>query len=131
MAGAMLMTATALAGTALAAGPPMPGIEVDDESGRCTAGFATQGSDDSYYLLTSGHCDAHDGSAWTYEQDVLLGKITASENDGDNKDAAIIRLDPNVGEPMRRCRRQLPVRDVLSPSQIRWAAVLQARRDQR
>ena len=53
LAGAMVMAATAFAGTALAAAPPMPGIEVDDESGRCTAGFATQGNDDSYYLLTS------------------------------------------------------------------------------
>ena len=118
MAGAMVMASTALAGTALAAGPPMPGIEVDDESGRCTAGFATQGSDDSYYLLTSGHCDAHDGSAWTYEQDVPLGKITASENDGDNKDAAIIRLDPSVGVPVGDVGGKYPVRDVLSPSQI-------------
>ncbi len=118
VAGATLMAATALAGTALAAGPPMPGIEVDDESGRCTAGFATQGSDDSYYLLTSGHCDAHDGSVWTYEQDVPLGKITASENDGDNKDAAIIRLDPSVGVPIGDVGGKYPVRDVLSPSQI-------------
>ena len=118
VAGATLMAATALAGTALAAGPPMPGIEVDDESGRCTAGFATQGNDDSYYLLTSGHCAAHDGSVWTYEQDVPLGKITASENDGDNKDAAIIRLDPSVGVPIGDVGGKYPVRDVLSPSQI-------------
>ncbi len=96
----------------------MPGIEVDDESGRCTAGFATQGSDDSYYLLTSGHCDAHDGSVWTYEQDVPLGRITASENEGDNKDAAIIRLDPGVGAPVGDVGGKYPVRDVLSANQI-------------
>jgi len=86
-----------------------------------TAGFATQGSDDSYYLLTSGHCDAHDGSVWTYEQDVPLGKITASENDGDNKDAAIIRLDPSVGVPIGDVGGKYPVRDVLSHPRFRWA----------
>ncbi|SOX55380.1 trypsin, partial [Mycobacterium ahvazicum] len=114
----VLIGATALAAMARAAAPPMPGVEVDDESGRCTAGFATQGSDNSYYLLTSGHCDAHDGSIWTYEQDVPLGRITASENDGDNKDAAIIRLDPSVGVPVGDVGGKYPVRDVLSPSQI-------------
>ena len=78
----------------------MPGMQVEDESGRCTAGFAAQGDDGGYYLLTSGHCDAHDGSAWTYGQNVPLGTITASENEGDKRDAAIIRLDPSVGAPM-------------------------------
>ena len=78
----------------------MPGVEVDDETGRCTAGFAAQGNDGNYYLLTSGHCDAHDGSVWTYGQDVPIGIITASENEGDKKDAAIIRLDPSVGVPI-------------------------------
>jgi hypothetical protein len=100
LVGAMVMAATAFPSTALAdqvSAPPMPGIEVDDESGRCTAGFAAQGNDGNYYLLTSGHCDAHDGSVWTYGQDVPLGTITASEKKGDKKDAAIIRLDPSVG----------------------------------
>ena len=64
---------------------------VDDESGRCTAGFAAQGNDGDYYLLTSGHCDAHNGSVWTYGQDVPLGTITASEKEGDKRDGAIIR----------------------------------------
>ena len=97
LAGAALMATTAFAG---AAAPPSPGIAVNDESGRCTAGFAAQGNDGSYYLLTSGHCDAHDGSVWTYEQDVPLGTITASEHEGDRKDAAAIRLDPSVGAPI-------------------------------
>ncbi len=58
-----------------------------------------QGNDGGYYLMTSGHCDAHDGSQWTYGDDVPLGKVSASENEGDKRDAAIIRLDPSVGEP--------------------------------
>jgi hypothetical protein len=96
---------------------PMPGIQVADENSVCTAGFAAQGDDGSYYLLTSGHCDAHDGSVWTYGQDVPLGKITASEYEGDQKDAAIIRLDPGVGVPTGDVGGHL-IRDVLSLSQI-------------
>ena len=69
-----------------------PGIRVEDENIKCTAGFAAQGDDGSYYFITSGHCDARDGSAWTYGSNVPLGTITASENEGGNKDAAIIRL---------------------------------------
>jgi hypothetical protein len=116
--GVTVMAATVFAGTALAAAPPMPGVEVDDETGRCTAGFAAQGNDGNYYLLTSGHCDAHDGSVWTYGQDVPLGTITASEQEGDRKDAAIIRLDPSVGAPIGDVGGR-PVRDVLSRSQIK------------
>ena len=116
--GAMVMAATGFASSALAEAPPTPGVEVDDETGRCTAGFAAQGNDGNYYLLTSGHCDAHDGSVWTYGQNVPLGTITASEEEGENKDAAIIRLDPSVGAPIGDVGGR-PVRDVLSRSQIK------------
>ncbi|CQD20177.1 trypsin domain-containing protein [Mycobacterium lentiflavum] len=116
--GAMVLAAPGFASSALAEGPPMPGVEVDDETGRCTAGFAAQGNDANYYLLTSGHCDAHDGSVWTYGQNVPLGIITASENEGDNKDAAIIRLDPSVGAPIGDVGGRI-VRDVLSRNQIK------------
>ena len=121
LVGAMVMAATALASTALAdqdSAPPMPGVQVADESSMCTAAFAAQGNDGNYYLMTSGHCDAHDGSVWTYGDDVPLGKITASENEGDKKDAAIIRLDPSVGVPVGDVGGKYPVRDVLSLSQI-------------
>lgn len=119
-AGAVVMAATAFAGTSRAAAPPSPGIEVDDENGRCTAGFGAQGNDGGYYLLTSGHCDAHDGSEWTYGDDVPLGKISASEKEGDKRDAAIIRLNPGVGVPVGDVDGR-PVRDVLSVSQVRVA----------
>ena len=106
--GAVVVAATVLANPARADAGVTPGIKVDDESSSCTAGFAAQGNDGSYYLMTSGHCDAHDGSLWTYGNDVPLGKITASEQEGDTRDAAIIRLDPNVGEAHGRCRRKVP-----------------------
>lgn len=77
-----------------------------------------QGNDGGYYLMTSGHCDAHDGSQWTYGDDVPLGKVSASENEGDKRDAAIIRLDPSVGEPGGDVGGRYPVRDVLSRSQL-------------
>lgn len=61
LVGAVLVAATTLAKTAAAAPPPAlpspppaPGMGVDHESGRCTAGFAAQGADGSYYLMTSG-----------------------------------------------------------------------------
>lgn len=95
-----------------------PGIKVEDENSTCTAGFAAQGDDGSYYLMTSGHCDAHDGSAWTYGDNVPLGRITASEHEGDTRDAAIIRLDPSVGAPMGHVGGTYLVRDVLSANQI-------------
>jgi hypothetical protein len=110
------LTNTALAEPGSPLGP-MPGIQVADENGICTAGFAAQGDDGNYYLLTSGHCDAHDGSAWTYGQDLPLGTITASEYEGDQNDAAIIRLDPGVGAPTGDVGGHL-VRDVLSLAQI-------------
>jgi hypothetical protein len=112
-----VIIALATASTALAAPPPAPGIEVDDDSGSCTAGFAAQGDDGSYYLLTSGHCDAGDGAEWTYGNDDSLGQITASEDDGDQKDAAIIRLDPGTPAPVGDVGGY-PVRDVLSAGQL-------------
>ena len=117
LAVAVGIVAVATPGTAAAAPPPAPGIEVDDDSGSCTAGFAAQGDDGSYYLLTSGHCDAGDGAEWTYGNDDSLGQITASEDDGDQKDAAIIRLDPGTPAPVGDVGGY-PVRDVLSAGQL-------------
>lgn len=116
-AAAVVIVAATTVGTALAAPPPAPGIEVGDDSGSCTAGFAAQGDDGSYYLLTSGHCDAGDGSEWTYGDDESLGQITASEDDGDQKDAAIIRLDPGTPAPVGDVGGYR-VRDVLSAGQL-------------
>ncbi|MDD4865975.1 MAG: S1 family peptidase [Mycobacterium sp.] len=118
LVGALVVAALGFMGTAAAAAPPTPGIELDRGKGRCTAGFAAQDDDGNYYLLTSGHCDPHDNSEWTYD-DVPIGRIIASENEGDKKDAAIIRLDPGVGEPAGAVGGKYPVRDVLSLSQIR------------
>ncbi|MBW0013965.1 S1 family peptidase [Mycobacterium sp.] len=117
--GAVLVTATTLADPVLAAPGLTPGIKVEDENSSCTAGFAAQGNDGGYYLMTSGHCDAHDGSAWTYGDAVPLGTITASENEGDTKDAAIIRLDQSLGAPNGDVDGRYRVRDVLNESQIR------------
>jgi len=119
---AMSTAATAFASTALAdpdlVSRPTPGMHVAGGNGGCTAAFAAQGNDGSYYLLTGGHCDPHDGSAWTYGEDRPLGMITASEKVGDTKDAAIIRLDPSVGAPAGDVGDRYPVRDVLSLPQI-------------
>jgi len=117
LAGLATIVAVATAGTAVAAPPPAPGIEVDDDNGSCTAGFAAQGNDGSYYLLTSGHCDGGDGSEWTYGNDDPLGQISASEDDGDQMDAAIIRLDPGTPEPIGGVGGY-QVRDVLGPGQL-------------
>ncbi|MBW0019799.1 MAG: trypsin [Mycobacterium sp.] len=117
LAGATVMAATGFAGPALAAVPPTPGIQVKDEDWKCTAGFAAQGDDGSYYLFTSGHCDHPEGSLWTYEQGVPLGMITASEEEGDRKDAAIIRIDPGAGVPIGDVGGR-PVRDVWDATQI-------------
>jgi len=116
---ATVMAAMVLAGTARAAEAVQPGIRVEDESIKCTAGFAAQGNDGSYYLMTSGHCDKHDGSAWTYGDDVPLGKISASEEEGDKRDAAIIHLDPSVGAPLGDVGGRYSVRDVLSLFRIK------------
>ncbi len=113
-----VLVAAVFAGPARAASPPAPGVTVNDEGGKCTAGFAAQDDDGNYYLLTSGHCDAHDGSEWTYGENVPLGRITASENEGDQNDDAIIRLDPGVGAPAGDVGGTYPVRDVLRPWQI-------------
>ncbi|MGO9181701.1 S1 family peptidase [Mycobacterium sp.] len=118
LAGAVVLAATVVAKPALAAAPPMPGIEVDDDNVNCTAGFAAQGNDGGYYLMTSGHCDGHDGSDWTYGDNAPLGRISASEHEGDKRDAAIIRLDPGVGAPMGDIDGRYPVRDTLSQGQI-------------
>jgi hypothetical protein len=115
---AMMMAATVFANTAAAEAPPTPGVQVDDETSKCTAGFAAQGNDGSYYLLTSGHCDVHDGSVWTYGESTPLGTITASEKEGDKRDAAIIRLVPAVGAPSGGVGGR-PVRDVLSRPEIK------------
>ncbi|WP_435405545.1 S1 family peptidase [Mycolicibacterium komossense] len=103
---------------ALADPTPTPGMEVDDDSGRCTAGFAADDANGNHYLLTSGHCDAHDGSLWTYGDDIPLGYITASEREGDVRDAAIIKLNPEVGAPDGDLNGAYPVRDVLSAGQL-------------
>ena len=34
--------------------------------------------------MTSGHCDAHDGTEWTYGDDSPLGRISLSEQEGAN-----------------------------------------------
>lgn len=104
------------AGTASAA--PMPGIELLDDNSSCTAGFAAQGDDGGYYLLTSGHCDSHDGSQWTDLFETPLGRITASEYDGEGRDAAIIRLDPEAGRPNGRIAGRYPVDNALTADQI-------------
>lgn len=118
LVGAVVIAATALANPVWANPGVEPGIKVEDENSTCTAGFAAQGNDGSYYLMTSGHCDAHDGSAWTYGDNVPLGRITASEHETDTRDAAIIRLDPSVGAPMGHVGGRYVVRDVLSANQI-------------
>lgn len=122
---AVVVAATAAAKSALASPPPAlpspppaPGMGVNHEKGGCTAGFAAQGSDGSYYLMTSGHCDPHDGSEWTYGNDVPLGRISTSEREGDKTDAAIIRLEPSVGMPEGDVGGRYQVRDVLSRTQI-------------
>lgn len=118
-AGLMIAAAgAAVVFAGVAAARPMPGIEVLDDSGSCTAGFAAQGGDGSYYLLTSGHCDTGDGSEWTDVFQTPLGRITASENNGEDHDAAIIRLDPAAGVPNGSVGGRYPVRDVLTAAQI-------------
>ncbi|OBI04014.1 trypsin [Mycolicibacter heraklionensis] len=114
--GAVAVAGLALAGIASAA--PMPGIEVLDDNSSCTAGFVTQNDEGDYYLLTSGHCDSHDGGEWTDAFETPLGRITASENNGEDRDAAIIRLDPAAGRPNPKVGGRYSVADVLSADQI-------------
>jgi hypothetical protein len=120
LVGVAIVAATAFPPTARAdLASPTPGIKVEDENSNCTAGFAAQGHDGSYYLMTSGHCDTHDDSLWTYGDNVPLGRISASEKEGDKRDAAIIRLEPSVGVPTGDVGGKYLVRDVLSASRIR------------
>jgi hypothetical protein len=116
LASVAALSAITFAGPAQAAAPPAPGIQVSDGITRCTAGFAAQGNDGGYYLFTSGHCNH--GSPFTYEENVPLGNVTASEEEGDRRDAAIIRLDPSVGAPVGDVGGQR-VRGVLGASQIK------------
>ncbi|MGD1280557.1 trypsin [Mycobacterium seoulense] len=119
LVGAVVVAATMLANPVWADPGVTPGMKVEDEKSSCTAGFAAQGNDGSYYLMTSGHCDAHDGSLWTYGNDTPLGRISASEQEGDARDAAIIHLDPGVGAPVGDVGGRYVVRDVLNADQIR------------
>jgi hypothetical protein len=118
LVGAVVVAATALANPVRADPGVMPGIKVEAENSSCTSGFAAQGDDGSYYLMTSGHCDAHDGSVWSYGNNVPLGMIIASENEGDTRDAAIILLKPSAGAPRGDVGGRYFVRDVLSATQI-------------
>jgi hypothetical protein len=117
--GVMAISATVLSSPARPDPGLTPGVQVQDESSSCTAGFAAQGNDGSYFLMTSGHCDAHDGSVWTYGNDVPLGRISASEEEGDKRDAAIIHLDPSVGAPSGDVGGRYPVRGVVGLPQIK------------
>lgn len=117
MAAAVTGAAMLFAGTAL--GNPTPGMEVSDEESSCTAGFAAQGGDGKYYLLTSGHCDHGDGSQWTDASDAPIGRIVASENNGDDRDAAMMLLEPSVGVPNGDIDGRYRIRDVLSVFEIK------------
>lgn len=97
---------------------PSPGMELDDENGSCTAGFAAQDDEGNFYLLTSGHCDSGDGAEWTDAQEDPLGEIAASEYDGEGRDAALILLDPEVGPPSGAVAGRYPVRDVLRAEEV-------------
>jgi hypothetical protein len=125
------ITAAALVATtapAHAGAPPTPGIKIYDETSFCTSAFTAEGNDGTYYLMTSGHCDAHDGSTWTYGDDhAPLGKITAGEYEetpegSQIKDAALIRLESGVGVPSGDIAGKYPVQDALSLSQIKIGA---------
>lgn len=121
-----MIAAVALASPATAnADAPTPGGRIEDENISCTAAFAAQGKDSAYYLMTSGHCDAHDGSEWRYGNDnAPLGRVSAqeyeqnSETGTQRKDAAIIRLDPAAGPPDGDIGGRYRVRDVLSFDQL-------------
>lgn len=115
---AILVAAATLQFAGVASAGPMPGIELLDDNSSCTAGFVTQGDDGGYYLLTSGHCDSHDGSRWTDIFETPLGRITASENNGEDRDAAIIRLEPEAGRPNGRIAGRYPVANVLTADEI-------------
>ncbi|OBA60365.1 trypsin [Mycobacterium sp. 1100029.7] len=106
--------------------PPTPGIKINDETSFCTSAFTAQGNDGNYYLMTSAHCDAHDGSVWTYgDNQAPLGKLVKGEyaenpeTGTQTKDAALIKLEPGVGVPSDDIAGKYPVRDALSLSQIK------------
>lgn len=113
---ALAITGVAFAGAAQA--NPTAGMEVGDDSSVCTAGYAAQNRFGDYFLFTSGHCDAGDGSEWTDAAAAPLGPIFASENNGDDRDAAIIRLRPGTPPPNGGVDNRYHIRDVLSPDQI-------------
>src|ERR1700761_7484019 len=100
-----IAAATLLASTAIARAqePPTPGIKIYDESSFCTSAFTAEGDDGRYYLMTSGHCDAHDNSEWTYgDERSPLGRVTAQEYEenpegSQTKDAALIQLETGAG----------------------------------
>lgn len=96
----------------------MPGIEIDGDTNSCTAGFAAEGAD-GYYLMTSGHCDRDAGAEWTYGDDETLGYMAASEKDDSQElDAAIIRLDPDLGPPISDIDGRYVVSGVLDAGQL-------------
>lgn len=97
---------------------PGPGMDVEDDSGACTAGFAAADGQGNYYLITSGHCDSGDGSGWTDANLDPIGEITASEYDGWDRDAALIQLDPEVGPPSGAIGGRYRVTGVLGADEI-------------
>jgi hypothetical protein len=117
----MLLTAA----PAHAQSPPTPGIKINDETSFCTSAFTAEGDDGNYYLMTSGHCDAHDGSVWTYGADnTPLGRLVKGEYEetpegSQTKDAALIKLEPSAGVPSGDIAGKYPVRDALSASEIK------------
>ncbi len=113
---ALMVAAGVMAASAQA--NPGPGMDVEDDSGSCTAGFAAADGDGNYYLITAGHCDSGDGSGWTDADQDSLGEIAVSEYDGSDRDAALIQLDPDVGPPTGTIAGRYPVRGVLGADQI-------------
>lgn len=97
---------------------PTPGMKLEDDDSTCTAGFAAEGPDGSFYLLTAGHCDDGGSVQWTDAGANPLGHVAATDYDGYERDAAIIRLEPGAGRPVGSVDGRYPVRDVLSRSQI-------------
>ena len=115
---ALAMTAGAALAGPTAQANPAAGMELNDDTGSCTAGFAARGGDGRYYLLTSGHCNAGDGSQWADAGDAPLGRIVASENNGDDRDGAMILLEPAAGIPSGGVDHRYHIRDVLSGDQL-------------
>lgn len=114
---AALLAATLSAAPARASATAVPGMLIKNQDWACTAGFAARDADRNYYLFTSGHCDHPVGAQWTDSQGAALGHITVSEDEGDQKDAALILLDREVGTPVTAVGGA-PLRDVLVPSAL-------------